>query len=519
MRKRQEEENIRRLRRATESAKLMRRRGLMLIFLVQILFFFAMSFLLGSYLSIYFSSFYIFGTLALNIILVLYILTSSRNPAYKLAWTIFVTLFAPISTLFYIFFCVIFRPRRIMKKINKAAKSIKDFFRSDIKTGDPRTDADITFFKNTSGFVPYDKTSVKYYDFIDKLHKDMLIELEKAKDYIFMEFFIFHDGFMLSDILKILYKKVKEGVDVRVIYDGMGSYGTLSRKTLKEMKAAGIKTCVFNKMRIAFNIFQNYRDHRKIVVVDGKCAFTGGFNIGDEYINKQKKFGVWKDSGVMVKGAGVYSFTIMFLRMWQLIENKLLDYSPYSRTEAVETDGIVLPYGDSPANSHNPGQGTYLNIINGAEKYVWIQTPYLIIDNELLTALINRALAGIDIRIVTPGIPDKKSAFMVTRSYYKALIGAGVKIYEYSPGFIHSKVCLSDDICAVVGSINFDFRSLYQQFESAVYMTGSSAIKDIRADFDGLFSGVCKQISLSDCNPNIFVRLLTSFLILFAPLM
>ncbi len=517
--KKEKDEKIRKLRRATEGSKLMRRRVLFSIFMVQILFFFAISFLLGSYLGIYFTSFYFLGVLALNIILVLYILTSSRHPAYKLSWTIFVTLFSPISTLFYIFFCVIFKPRKMIKQMDHAVRGAWEYLCSDVRTGDTRLDANIDYFKSTSGFVPYLNSDVVYYDFIDKLHKDILKELKKAEKYIFMEFFIFHDGFMLNDILEILYKKAAAGVDVRLIYDGMGSYGTLSRKTRNEMKAGGIKIKIFNKMRMAFNIFQNYRDHRKIIVVDGRVAVTGGFNIGDEYINKQKKFGTWKDTGVMVRGEAVFSFTVMFLRMWQLISKEPVDFSAYRDTVPVKTNGIVLPYGDSPANSHNPGHGTYLNIINGAQKYVWIQTPYLIIDYELLTALINRALSGVDVRIITPGIPDKKAAFLATRSYFKQLISAGVKIYEYSPGFIHSKVCLSDDICAVVGSINFDFRSMYQQFESAVYMTGASAVYDIRADFDGLFDNVCRQLTLDDCKTSLFTNLITSFLILFSPLM
>ena len=517
--RKEKEERIRKLRSATEGAKLMRRRVLFAIFLAQILFFFAASFILAQYIDIYFTSSYFLGALALNVVLALYILTSNRHPSYKLSWIIFVVLFAPVSTLFYIFYCVIFKPRRIIKAIDNSIKDAEKNLRQGVKTGNARFDANIEYVINTAGYGAHKNSSAKYYDFTEKLYKDMLDELKGAKKYIFMEFFIFHDGFMLDDILEILYKKVQEGVDVRLIYDGMGSFGTLSRKTRKEMKAGGIKVMIFNKMHVAFNIFQNFRDHRKIVVIDGRTAITGGFNIGDEYINKLKKFGKWKDTGVIIKGEAVFSFTVMFLSMWRLISREAVDFSEYQETVNVETDGVILPYGDSPADSFNPGHGTYLNMINAAEKYVWIQTPYLIIDYELLTALINRAMSGVDVRIITPAIPDKKTAFMVTRSHFAQLIGEGVKIYEYTPGFIHSKVCLSDDVCAVVGSINFDFRSLYQQFESAVYMAESSAVKDIRADFDNLFDKECKELTKDDCKQNIFEKFITSFLILFSPLM
>ena len=328
---------------------------------------------------------------------------------------------------------------------------------------------------------------------------------------------------MLQKILSILKEKVKKGVCVRLIYDDFGCIKTLPKDFGETLRTIGVEYAVFNPFRPILSIILNNRDHRKILVVDGQVGFTGGINIADEYINEKVRFGYWKDAGIEVKGEAVWSLTTMFLEMWNYIKETsedYLDYLPQIYNKKLNpADGYVQPYSDTPIDHENVGENIYLNIINHAKKYVYIFTPYLIVDNEMTIALQNAAKCGIDVRIVTPDIPDKKLVFLLTQSYYEQLIQNGVRIYQYTPGFIHAKCFVCDDKVATVGTVNLDYRSLYLHFECGVFMYRSQAVMQIKQDALDTISR-SNEISLEFCkNRNIAIRAVQSVLRLFAPLM
>lgn len=303
---------------------------------------------------------------------------------------------------------------------------------------------------------------------------------------------------MWDTILKILIAKVKEGVEVRLIYDGMGCMSTLPKNYDRILESLGIKTMIFNPFMPLATVIQNNRDHRKIVVIDGHTAFTGGVNLADEYINVYDKYGHWKDSAIMIRGDAVMSFTMMFLETWYIskpIDADIKAYLPSKdQSFRIAGEGFCQPYADTPLDGEHVGELVYFDLINKAVDYIYITTPYLIPDNELVTALCFAAKSGVDVRIITPGIPDKKYVFTATRSFYGELLDSGVKIYEYTPGFIHQKTCVSDDSVAVVGSINLDYRSLYLHFECAALLYDSPAVIDVKRDFLDTMSR-CEEIT------------------------
>ncbi|MEG0110561.1 MAG: phospholipase D-like domain-containing protein, partial [Oscillospiraceae bacterium] len=282
-----------------------------------------------------------------------------------------------------------------------------------------------------------------------------------------MEFFFIEDGIMWDKTLELLTSKAAQGVDVRIIYDSFGCIVTLPDRYEDKLRKLGIKCEIFNPLRFSVRpsdySMLNHRDHRKITVIDGEVGFTGGVNFADEYINATNPYGKWKDTALMLKGPGVYSLTVTFLKMWDFITKSQTKYTQYIPTTSFEADGYVQPYCDSPIDNETVSEYTYLNVLQRAQDYVYIATPYLVIDNEMLTALCLAAKSGIDVRLITPGVPDKWYVYYVTQSYYPALIKAGVRIFEYQPGFIHAKMYVSDDKVAIVGSANMDYRSLYLQ--------------------------------------------------------
>lgn len=300
---------------------------------------------------------------------------------------------------------------------------------------------------------------------------------------------------MWGEILSILENKVKEGVEVRVLYDGMTELSTLSSDYSQRLAEIGIKAKAFLPISPFISTYYNYRDHRKIIVIDGEIAYTGGINLADEYINELERFGHWKDAGLRIEGEAVDSFLILFLQMWSITEKELL-ISPYlsSHTPKLPSDGFLIPFGDSPLDTDKIGENVYIDILNHAKNYVYIMTPYLILDSEMEHALRFAAERGVDIRIIMPGKPDKPIPYALAKTYYKSLMQSGVKIYEYSPGFVHSKVFVSDNMKAVVGSINLDYRSLYHHFECATYLYRSSAISDVVKDFENT-QAECVQVS------------------------
>ena len=341
----------------------------------------------------------------------------------------------------------------------------------------------VQYISNYVGYPIYDNTEIKYFPLGEDVYPVMIEELKKAKKFIFLEYFIIGKGKMWQGILDILEQKVKEGVDVRVIYDDVGSISSLPNKYDRFLESKGIKCVVFNKLKPIIAVIMNNRDHRKIMVIDGNVSFSGGINIADEYINKKEKYGHWKDNGIMIKGEATWNFTVMFLKIWNAYREDDDTFEKFRPTiKDVKADGYILPYGENPLDDEIVGENIYLNIINQAKKYVYIFTPYLIIDSEMLSAITLASKRGVDVRIVTPGIPDKKIVFTLTRSYYKMLKKDGVKIYEYTPGFLHSKVFVCDDDIATVGTLNLDYRSLYLHFECGIYIYESKVIEEIKRD-------------------------------------
>lgn len=500
------------------------------IFIITILIVIQIVFLILAVLKLTEMFFYLYGVLTLiSLLVVIYIVSTKNNPSYKLAWTIPVLALPVFGGLFYL----IFGRQKTTKKFIKQMMCIHDktnnFLIQDeeilkeIQLEDKSIYRQVKYLEN-NGYSPvYKNTITSYLSPGEEYYKVLLKELKKAKKYIFMEYFIIEEGKMWNSILDVLIEKVREGVDVRLIYDDMGCLRTLPYKYNETLKALGIKVVAFNPFVPFLTLFMNNRDHRKITVIDGHTAFTGGINIADEYINEVERFGHWKDSGLMLKGDAVWKFTVMFLQTWIFSTKEEVDLKNYyphiNYSGDFEGYGYVQPYGDSPLDDEIVGENVYLNIINNSKNYVYITSPYLIVDNEIVTALTLAAKSGIDVKIITPHIPDKWYIHMVTRAYYEQLVEAGVEIYEYEPGFIHSKSFVCDDEIGVVGTINLDYRSLYLHFECGVLMYKTEAIKDIKEDFLETLK-ISKRISIEDTKKIKWAnKFITAILRVFAPLM
>ncbi|MBQ9920119.1 MAG: cardiolipin synthase [Clostridia bacterium] len=435
-------------------------------------------------------TFWVYSTFQLiSLVTVTRIITKKSNPSYKLMWIIFILLFPLVGGLAYLVWGggrIFPHVKRRMKKFSEGAEP---FLKQDenvkkrLMYDDLHHSRQSTYLTNASGFPVYDNTDCTYLSPGEAALPVILRELEKAEKYIFLEFFILSEDSMWNPICEILKRKAASGVEVRVIFDDFGSITRQYQGFAKRLRESGIKVAVFNKITASVNIFQNNRNHRKIIIVDGKVAFTGGMNIADEYINEITLHGYWMDAAVMLKGRAVTSFVVMFLNMWGFCTSKKQRYSRYIVDYSCDSAGFVQPYSDGPINEKNSGEGLYMQILNSAQKYVYIATPYLIVDNAMIRDLTLAAQSGIDVRILTPHIPDKKYVHPVTQYSYDELLAAGVKIYEYTPGFIHSKLFVSDDRVATVGTINMDYRSFFFHFECGVWMSGNEAVLDIKKHF------------------------------------
>ena len=466
---------------------------------------------------------------ALSIVVVIYIVSRNDNPSYKLGWTIPVLLVPVFGGLFYLIFGGNKTSRKFKKKIELAYRKHEklipdnDHIIDRINLEDKVIGNQLAYIDRFAKYPPYENTITEYLSPGENFFEKLLIELKNAKKYIFLEYFIIEEGYMWNSILDILEVKVKEGVEVRVMYDDMGCLRTLPYKYDELLKSKGIKCVVFNPFLPLLSLRMNNRDHRKIAIVDGYIGFTGGINLADEYINKIVKFGHWKDSAIYLEGDAVWNLTLMFLQAWNFDDPNAEEYEKFKpciyHESEFESDGYVQPYGDSPLDGEIVGENVYLNMINKARNYVYITTPYLIIDNELVTALTLAAKSGVDVRIITPHIKDKWYAHIVTRAYYAYLIEANVKIYEYTPGFIHSKTFVSDDLIATVGTINMDYRSLYLHFECGVFLYKTKSIKEIKKDFMDTLE-ISQRFTLDDCNKIKWSnRIVRSILRVFAPLL
>ncbi|MDR2864625.1 MAG: cardiolipin synthase [Spirochaetaceae bacterium] len=467
----------------------------------------------------------------ISVVVSIHIFNRSGKSGFKLTWIFLILLFPLFGGIFYLVFYIQSNPRKYRILIKKYQNKCKQFFYLSKDKLHLLENAPCyrlsRYLQNSAGFPVYTNTKTEYFSSGEAYFKSLIPELEQAKQYIFLESFLIEAGIMFDTIFAVLEKKAKAGLDVRVMYDDLGCFATLPDDFDTFLEKAGIKCLVFNPFKPVLSSLQNNRDHRKIVSIDGKTAFTGGVNIGDEYINAYEKYGHWKDSAIMLKGEGAWSLTMIFLRLWNMEsfirkkwrEDDYTEFFPWKTNSCPpESDGFVQPYADSPIIKEYICEKVYLHIINTARNYVYINTPYLIPDEAILSALMMSAKFENDIRIITPHRPDKPLVQMVTRSFYRQLISAGVKIYEYSAGFNHSKTFVSDDTMATVGTPNLNYRSLYLDYECAIFMYKNSSIKKIKEDFL-LTIANCKEMTLKDCAPNAFFRLIQDVARLFAPLM
>ena len=458
----------------------------------------------------------------LSILIVLYLVRKDENSAYKIGWIVLIGVLPLLGGALYL----AFGNKAPAKRLRERMQKVEQAHTADLAQQEGQTDTLELSCKNMSRYVerygPYPawkNTAAEYFPCGEAMYPKLLADLEQAEKFIFLEFFIVKTGKMWDGVEAILKRKAAEGVDVRLIYDDFGSLLGLPTDFVIRMEKNRIHCIPFNPVVPLVSLVMNHRDHRKIVVIDGNVAYTGGVNLADEYINAEHRFGYWKDAAIRLEGAAVWNFTVMFLNCWNAFRPLETDYAPYAPTRLPkQQDGIVQPYSDSPLDEEPLAETVYLNILSQAKRYVYIYTPYLAVGEEMLDALKNAAKRGVDVRLVLPGIPDKKLVFRLSRSYYVPLIRAGVRIYEYTPGFLHAKCYVSDDRVAVVGSINMDYRSLFLHFECGALLFHNSQVIALRDDVRATLPQ-CREVQLSDCRTSLPGTLLDSVLRLLSPLM
>lgn len=490
------------------------------LIILQLLFLFGLIFFLSSY-----SSLINLILRILSILMVIYIINKNDNPSYKLAWVSIILIVPLFGGVMYLMFGGQKVPKELRRQHKKTREGLlghliqEEDLLNKIHEEDKEAYKQAHYLFNNSGFPIYEHTQTTFLESGSAYYHALMKELRSAEKFIFMEYFILEEGFMWDSVLEVMADKAKQGVDVRMMFDDAGCITKLENDYALKIRKLGIKCKVFNPIRPRLAMQMNNRDHRKISVIDGKSAFTGGINLADEYMNLKEVYGHWRDQGIMIQGEAVYSFTLMFLQFWDYGEAKLSDYASYYVPFTGESDGYVQPFSDSPTDGECVGQTAHLNIIDSASDYIYIQTPYLILDDNMKEALQRAAKCGVDVRIIVPHIPDKKLVFQVTRANYRFLLKSGVRIYEYTPGFVHAKTILADDKSGVIGSINFDYRSYYLHFECGVYLYGSSALVELKEDFEKTLNE-CEEITYEKyMQASIFVRFFRSILNLFAPLM
>ncbi len=465
---------------------------------LQILFWVFLVYILGSFVDLLALILLVF-----NLSVTLNIIIADKYPEIKIAWIIILNGLPIIGAVIYLVYGrqkTSKKRKNVLKQIDiEQAKGIESVNKCnpDFYKGNPNVLRQSEYLRRIANSPAYSNTEVEYFPLGEYKWEAMLRELKNAEKFIFMEYFIIEHGIMWDEIEKILIEKAKSGVEVRLMYDDLGCITTLPMSFAKRLRKHNIDCRVFNRFSNLFNAKFNNRDHRKICVIDGNIGFVGGINLADEYINKKVKFGHWKDTAVLLKGEAVYNLTVMFLSMWSSLTEKVEDYSKFAPTKTYKADGIIQPYSDSPMDDDAVGENVYMSMLNCAKSYVYITTPYLIITREMMVSLMTAAKSGIDVRLMLPGIPDKKLIFFLSRSYYATLLKAGVKIYEYTPGFIHSKMFVCDDETAVVGTINLDYRSLALHYECGAFMYKSSAVLKIKEDFLNT-QAECRQITLEN---------------------
>lgn len=474
----------------------------------------------------YVSYYYVVSTIV-AVCVCLHILNKAGDPTVKLTWIIIVMAMPVFGGALYLWIQNDIGHRLLHRRLDTILSSTKDYLNTDpdvleeIRAEKPDLYEMAVYMDAFGGYPVYKGCHIKYFSQGEDKFEDLLIELEKAREFIFLEYFIIDEGYMWGRVLEILSRKVQEGVEVRVMYDGTCAIYKLPYGYPKKLQALGIKCKMFAPIRPTVSTHYNNRDHRKILVIDGQTAYTGGINLADEYINRRQLHGHWKDTAVKVQGEAVKSFTLMFLQMWN-VDERTERYDKYLDRDfrvLPLQKGYVLPYGDSPLDNERVGEMVYIDILNRAERYVHIMTPYLILDSEMITALTYAVKRGVEVQIILPHIPDKEYAFALAKTYYKQLMEAGVEIYEYLPGFVHAKVFTSDNQKAVVGTINLDYRSLYHHFECGLYMQDVAEIDRVERDFQ-LTRSKCKCMNVQDLKKEKLSRRVMGMLLkIVAPLM
>ena len=519
--------------------------------LLQLFVFFASFYWLKDYSTVVSAAFVLLGAVT-----VVHILNEENNASFKIAWIIPVLVIPVFGTVLYIYINLQPGTKRIHKKLTKIEDEIRPYLAQNEETVQELQEQSAgekgiaDYLYHADNYPVYAGCKMKYYPIGEAKFADMIEQLKRAEHFIFMEYFIVAKSYMWNTILEILKEKAAQGVEVRMMYDGMCSLALLPYGYYKDLEKMGIQSIPFSQIRPVLSTYQNNRDHRKILIIDGKTVFTGGINLADEYINRIDRFGHWKDTAVMIQGEAVKSFTLLFLKMWHVAKGKdsipqeeirkytvevwentqsdemRADMESMRNTDMQNTQdkklhagGYVIPYGDDPYGDERIGKQVYIDILNRARKYVHIMTPYLILDDEMITALRYCAKRGVETVIIMPHIPDKIYAYLLARTYYKQLLKYGVKIYEYTPGFVHAKVFVSDDIRGCVGTINLDFRSLYLHFECGAYMYSNDVLHDVEQDFKETLKQ-CQEITKESCDKYPKGKMLVGKMLrLIAPLM
>lgn len=471
----------------------------------------------------------VYGMNLVAAVVLIFIINEDEPAEFKLTWSFIVILMPIVGVMIYLFNKSNWGMFTLKQKVREESLCSKGMIKISEGTKEALETQDLSFRRFSDylykhcDFPTYHNTKVTYYDIGEEILKALCEELKKAEKFILIEYFIISKGEIWDEVFEILKEKSSQGVEIKIMYDGLCSLTNLPYKYPKELKKYGIDAKMFAPIIPFLSTTQNNRDHRKIVVIDGKCAFTGGVNIADEYANKLERFGHWKDVGIKLEGRAVMSMTRMFIQNWNLYGNIEVDYEKYLdesyHLEHFEHNGFVVPYCDEPTDRKYVGKTVYEDIINNAVNYLYVMTPYFIVDGEFLNSLRYAAKRGVDVRIILPHIPDKKAAFAIARSFYPLLLEAGVKVYEYTPGFVHAKVMVADDREATVGSVNMDYRSFYHHFENGVYMYDTSVTEDIKADCINTIKQ-CIEVDIKYYKSiNAFSRAIGRCLRLFAPLM
>ena len=463
----------------------------------------------------------------LSILFVLYIISNRSEGAYKTLWLLIILSFPLVGATLYLFFGNRRTSRPLKQKLMKVRSTLpppqgKDSpVQAALAKENPRLAQTFAYVEEKAGSDIQPCEDVAYYPLGEEMHRQMLADLETAEHFIFAEYFIVEEGLMWDSMVEIMQRKASQGVDVRVMYDDLGSISTYSLRNVQALKEKGIKCVPFNPLVILMGTLNN-RDHRKMLVIDGKVAFSGGVNLADEYINHIEKHGHWKDIGFRLTGAPVHNYVRMFTEFWNAFADTPLNVAalcaaPADPVHPQPGNGYVLSYYDAPFNLDPVSNNLFVELLSQATRRAWFYTPYLMLGDVLLDAFVRAASRGVDVRIIMPGIPDKKLVYRMSRSYYRVLMEAGVKIYEYTPGFIHAKACIIDEEICTVGTVNLDYRSLYLHFENNALFYKAPLMKDLEADYLDTLTK-CQQRTLEDVGTGFLKWMVDGTLRILSPL-